>query len=196
MYANCLLAAGTSAVVSTKTRCSFRYRSCPHACFGVTRPKQQSCRILGRVSRTQIAAKQTQDKSDAESTTEKWGLEAGLFKVFTNKDDKGNKTKGQQAKELLTRYGSAYLITSISFAIVSFTLCYALISSGVDVPSLLQRVGLKPSDTSEKVGTFAIAYAAHKALSPVRFPPTVALTPVVAKIIGKKPTEADKPQDL
>ncbi|DBA90359.1 TPA: hypothetical protein ACH3X1_003640 [Trebouxia sp. C0004] len=135
-------------------------------------------------------------QSDAESTTEKWGLEAGLFKVFTNKDDKGNKTKGQQAKELLTRYGSAYLITSISFSIVSFTLCYALISSGVDVPSLLQRVGLKPSDTSEKVGTFAIAYAAHKALSPVRFPPTVALTPIVAKIIGKKPTEADEPQDL
>ena len=70
-------------------------------------------------------------QNDAESTTEKWGLEAGLFKVFTNKDDKGTKTKGQQAKELLTRYGSAYLITSISFAIVSFTLCYALISSGV-----------------------------------------------------------------
>ena len=68
--------------------------------------------------------------------------------------------------------------------------------AGVDVPSLLQRFGLKPSDTSEKVGTFAIAYAAHKALSPVRFPPTVALTPVVAKLIGKKPTEADKPQDL
>ncbi|KAL0049816.1 hypothetical protein WJX82_010396 [Trebouxia sp. C0006] len=148
MYVNCLLAPGTSAVASSKTHC--RFGSCPRTCFGVTRPKQQSCRNLGRGSRTQIAAKQTQDKSDAESTTEKWGLEAGLFKVFTNKDDKGNKTKGQQAKELLTRYGSAYLITSISFAIVSFTLCYALISSGVDVPSLLQRVGLKPSDTSEK----------------------------------------------
>ncbi|KAL0040229.1 hypothetical protein WJX77_000937 [Trebouxia sp. C0004] len=194
MYANCMLASGTSALASTQTRC--RFGSCAHTCFGVTRPKQQSCHTLGRSSRTQIAAKQTQDKSDAESTTEKWGLEAGLFKVFTNKDDKGNKTKGQQAKELLTRYGSAYLITSISFSIVSFTLCYALISSGVDVPSLLQRVGLKPSDTSEKVGTFAIAYAAHKALSPVRFPPTVALTPIVAKIIGKKPTEADEPQDL
>jgi hypothetical protein len=36
-----------------------------------------------------------------------------------------------------------------------------------------------------QVGTFAVAYAAHKALSPVRFPPTVALTPVVAKWIGK-----------
>jgi len=40
------------------------------------------------------------------------------------------------------------------------------------------------------VGTFAIAYAAHKALSPVRFPPTVALTPVVAKWLGKEPAPA------
>lgn len=37
---------------------------------------------------------------------------------------------GQQAKQLLKRYGSAYLITSISFAIVSFAACYALVSSG------------------------------------------------------------------
>jgi len=36
------------------------------------------------------------------------------------------------------------------------------------------------------VGTAAIAYAAHKALSPIRFPPTVALTPVVARWLGRK----------
>lgn len=46
------------------------------------------------------------------------------------------------------------------------------------------------TDTSEKMGTFAIAYAAHKALSPVRFPPTVALTPIVAKWLGKEPAPA------
>lgn len=51
--------------------------------------------------------------------------------------------------------------------------------------SLLSKIGLSVNDTSEKVGTFAIAYAAHKALSPVRFPPTVALTPVVARWTGK-----------
>lgn len=156
-------------------------------------------------------------------------------------------SRTQQAKQLLAQYGSAYLITSISFAIVSFAACYAAVSSGdrahaaqatrmqlawgqsssswqqrrglmvalalqlvssaggpssntpgaripspltpagVDVAALLARVGLTVSDTSEKVGTFAIAYAAHKALSPVRFPPTVALTPVVAKWLGKKP---------
>lgn len=51
---------------------------------------------------------------------------------------------------------------------------------------LLGKIGLEVNSTNESVGTFAIAYAAHKALSPVRFPPTVALTPVVAKWLGKK----------
>lgn len=46
------------------------------------------------------------------------------------------------------------------------------------------------NNTNETVGTFAIAYAAHKALSPVRFPPTVALTPVVARWLGKEPAAA------
>ncbi len=52
--------------------------------------------------------------------------------------------------------------------------------------ALLAKVGLNVNATSEKVGTVAIAYAAHKALSPVRFPPTVALTPVVARMLGKE----------
>lgn len=49
------------------------------------------------------------------------------------------------------------------------------------------RAAAQVTSTSETVGTFAIAYAAHKALSPVRFPPTVALTPVVARWLGKEP---------
>merc|ERR1712146_694849 len=57
-----------------------------------------------------------------------------------------------------------------------------------DVASLLAKVGIAPSDTSEKAGTAAIAYAAHKAASPIRFPPTVALTPIVANWMGKKLT--------
>ena len=65
-------------------------------------------------------------------------------------------------------------------------LCIAAVAvTGVDVASLLSKIGLSVNDSSEKIGTFAIAYAAHKALSPVRFPPTVALTPVVARWTGK-----------
>ncbi|KAG9455028.1 hypothetical protein H6P81_007932 [Aristolochia fimbriata] len=124
----------------------------------------------------------------AEEITEKFGLEAGLWKIFSSKEEKQEeskqKSKTDQAKELLAKYGGAYLATSISLSIVSFTLCYLLISAGVDVASLLQKVGITASETGEKVGTFALAYAAHKAASPIRFPPTVALTPLVASWIG------------
>ena len=43
------------------------------------------------------------------------------------------------------------------------------------------------SSTSETAGTVGLAYAIHKAASPIRFPPTVALTPVVAKrVFGRE----------
>eukprot|EP00244_Chara_vulgaris_P004676 TRINITY_DN1934_c0_g1_i1.p1 TRINITY_DN1934_c0_g1~~TRINITY_DN1934_c0_g1_i1.p1 ORF type:complete len:241 (+),score=30.22 TRINITY_DN1934_c0_g1_i1:414-1136(+) len=133
-------------------------------------------------------------KEDVDKYTRKFGLEAGLWKVFTSKEDTsedGKSVKKNQAKELLARYGGAYLATSISLSLVSITVCYALINSGVDVTSLLAKVGINVDETGEKVGTFALAYAAHKAASPIRFPPTVALTPVVAGWLGKGPKEKE-----
>lgn len=134
---------------------------------------------------------------DVDEVTKKYGLEAGLWKVLTAKNgEEGNKAagpgKGSQAKELLKRYGSAYLITSISLSVVSFGLCYLLVSAGVDVAALLQRIGIDSTSTSEKVGTVAIAYTTHKGLSPIRFPPTVALTPIVARLLGREVAE-EKP---
>lgn len=145
------------------------------------RPSRRAWR--GRVAASEEPKPST--KSEAEEATVKYGLEAGLWKVFTSKDGGDTASKGKQAKDLLKRYGSAYLLTSVSFAIVSFAACYALVNAGVDVAGILSKMGLTVSDTSEKVGTFAISYAAHKALSPVRFGPTVALTPVVARWLGK-----------
>lgn len=51
------------------------------------------------------------------------------MQVMTSQD-KGPVSKTDQAKQLLTQYGSAYLVTSISFAIVSFTACYAAVNAG------------------------------------------------------------------
>ena len=104
--------------------------------------------------------------------------------------------KGAQAKELLKRYGSAYLITSITLSLISFGFCYALVNAGVDIGGLLQKVGLEVTTTSEKVGTVAVAYAAHKAASPIRFPPTVALTPIVAKALGKSTEDNTEDDEL
>jgi hypothetical protein len=138
-------------------------------------------------SRTARFAIDTKDDKKVETEeeqdiTEKFGLEAGLFESLKQKDG------GESAKSLLKKYGIAYLATSIPLALVSFSLCYALVDSGVDVAALLAKVGIENA-ASEKAGTFAIAYGCHKAASPIRFPPTVILTPLVAKLIGKEPTE-------
>ncbi|XP_044481792.1 uncharacterized protein LOC123208382 [Mangifera indica] len=129
--------------------------------------------------------------SSAEEVTKKYGLEAGLWQIFSSKEEgkvegKAKKSRGDQAKELLAKYGGAYLATSITLSLISFALCYALVAAGIDVQALLQKVGISTDATGQQVGTFALAYAAHKAASPIRFPPTVALTPIVASWIGKK----------
>ncbi|KAL3518604.1 hypothetical protein ACH5RR_021193 [Cinchona calisaya] len=144
-----------------------------------------------RIRAVKEKTEEIKSSSSTEEITKKYGLEVGLWKIFSSKgegdeENKEKKSKGDQAKELLAKYGGAYLATSITLSLISFTLCYALISAGVDVPGLLQKVGIATNETGEKVGTFALAYAAHKAASPIRFPPTVALTPIVASWIGKK----------
>jgi len=143
-------------------------------------------------SRTKQEKKQPETTaSSVEDTTEKYGLEVGLFESLKQKDG------GESAKSLLKRYGIAYLATSIPLALISFAICYVLVDSGVDVASLLAKIGIETSTggVGEKAGTLALAYAAHKAASPIRFPPTVVLTPVVAKLIGKEPVAEDEQAD-
>jgi hypothetical protein len=118
---------------------------------------------------------------DIETTTKKYGLEVGLWKSMTNKDGSSIKPG-----DLLKKYGAAYLLTSISLAIVSYAICYFLVRAGVDVPTLLKKINIEVTTTASNVGTAGIAYVIHKAASPIRFPPTVALTPVVAEILGKR----------
>jgi hypothetical protein len=170
--------------------------SSPMVAAWVQMPAQQLSSVRSMTSsrsRTARFAIDTKDEKKAETdedqdTTEKFGLEVGLFESLKQKDG------GESAKSLLKKYGIAYLATSIPLALVSFSLCYALVDSGVDVAALLAKVGIDNA-ASEKAGTFAIAYSFHKAASPIRFPPTVILTPLVAKLIGKEPTEVTEDTD-
>lgn len=130
----------------------------------------------------------SREPEDLEETTRKYGLEAGLYKAVTAKPEDGQKVKPQ---DLLKKYGAAYLATSITLAIISYGLCYLLVSTGVDVSKLLEKVGIQSTTAAANTGTAAIAYAVHKAASPIRFPPTVMLTPVVAGWFGKKNVEEE-----
>ncbi|KAJ6798232.1 Uncharacterized protein M6B38_214100 [Iris pallida] len=161
----------------------------PSSSLLLKKTRTQSFRIHALQETREETKPTPQSSSSAEEATAKYGLEFGLWKIFSSKGEGEGKSKTDQAKELLTKYGGAYLITSITLSLISFSLCYVLIGAGIDVQSLLSKIGIVTDETGGKVGTVALAYAAHKAASPIRFPPTVALTPVVAGWIGKKADE-------
>jgi hypothetical protein len=80
-----------------------------------------------------------------------------LLQIFSSKEEEGGeegdekktKSRTDQAKDLLAKYGGAYLATSITLSIISFTACYLLINAGVDVQQLLAKVRATPhSQTS------------------------------------------------
>ena len=104
----------------------------------------------------------------------------------------------QVAKELFTLYGPVYLGTSLVFAAISFVLFYALVSAGVDIRQFIDGLGNllaktpigRPAALDQippQVGNAALAYIAHKAASPLRFPITVAAVPLVARLFKKNP---------
>jgi len=165
----------------------------PSPSYQQRQPQQGTTTTTTSSSSSSSLSSTTQERQKTEDSveeaTEKYGLEVGLFKSLQNKDG------GESAKSLLKKYGIAYLATSIPLALVSFAICYVLVDNGVDVGNLLSQVGIESGGATETAGTFAIAYAAHKAASPIRFPPTVILTPVVAKLIGKEPDEVDDDDD-
>ena len=160
----------------------------------------------GSSSSSALRAQKSDREREIDAVTKKWGLEAGLWNVFKSPASSANQadkagvdetdasvtpSRMDMAKALLKRYGSAYLFTSISLSLISITVFYFLVAGGVDVAGLLEKVGINVNATSESFGTFALAYAAHKASSPIRFGPTVALTPLVAKWLGKEIVDDD-----
>ena len=163
------------------------------ALLGLPRPplrKLLSLRgdALARPPTTQTASLSVdQSNDDLDAIARERGLEIALWKTMR----RSGMGKADQAKGLLRKYGAAYLLTSISLAIVSYAMCFTLISRGVDIAALLRLVGID-TIVSRGQGTAAIAYAVHKAASPIRFAPTVALTPIVSGVLrGSRAPEKD-----
>lgn len=78
-----------------------------------------------------------------------------------------------------------------------------MIAAGVDVRALVNAFGDLLSHTpigrpavldsvSDTASTATLAYIAHKAVSPLRFPLTVAATPAVAKVFSKRGEDKEK----
>ncbi|XP_056404226.1 protein FAM210B, mitochondrial isoform X2 [Hyla sarda] len=100
--------------------------------------------------------------------------------------DEGQKpSKTQQLKRVFKEYGGVAVAFHVGISLVSLGIFYALVSSGLDVPSLLLKVGFSEAVVQSKLAagtsTFVLAYAVHKLFAPVRISITVVSVPFLVR---------------
>uniref|UniRef100_A0A4Y0BR95 DUF1279 domain-containing protein n=1 Tax=Anopheles funestus TaxID=62324 RepID=A0A4Y0BR95_ANOFN len=99
-------------------------------------------------------------------------------------------SRKDRLKKAIKEYGSTVLVFHVSISLASLGTCYLLVSSGIDMVSLLDRMGWGDSAIASKAGagagTFVIAYAIHKVFAPVRISITLGATPLIVRYLRRK----------
>jgi len=115
---------------------------------------------------------------------------------------KRKKRKPSKVDQMLERYGTAAFVTWFGIFFSSIAMFWLLLEVGTDVNSLVETVvgwwGGDPSawtEGSANAGQLAIAYLATQVIKPLRIGLFVALTPVVARFVGRKDAGEKKPAD-
>jgi hypothetical protein len=85
----------------------------------------------------------------------------------------------ERLKEFFQKYGKTGLMYYSLISTTSLVSIYTIVSSGVDIPHLISKITGKESKSGgwvHKAGGFAIAYAIHKSLLPIRLLLTAGVT--------------------
>ncbi|XP_038606554.1 protein FAM210B, mitochondrial [Tachyglossus aculeatus] len=103
--------------------------------------------------------------------------------------DEQKPSKSQQLKKIFKEYGAVGVSFHIGISLMSLGIFYLVVSSGVDVPAILIKIGFKESFVQSKVAagtsTFVVAYAIHKLLAPMRISITIVSVPLIVRYFRK-----------
>ncbi len=95
-------------------------------------------------------------------------------------------TISQRTRAFFREYGKVGLGVYMCISTVSLATIYSAVRLGVDVPALLERVGVARGRLWDTAGTFALAYGVHKLFLPVRLLLTVSLTRAIHRRLYPK----------
>lgn len=115
--------------------------------------------------------------------------EKGFKQLMEVSEQQAKQSWRQRAKNFAIEYGRVGICTHIVLSLVSFSIIYVGVSSGLDVSAFLDSVGLSipaSDSTTNSAGSLLIAYAIYKILAPVRWPLTLAITPVVLRLLRRR----------
>ncbi|XP_051931998.1 protein FAM210B, mitochondrial isoform X4 [Hippocampus zosterae] len=98
-------------------------------------------------------------------------------------ENKPNKT--QQLKKVFKEYGAVGVSFHVGISLMSLGMFYILISSGIDMASVLSKLGFSEAVIRSKMAagtsTFVLAYAVHKLFAPVRISITLVSVPFIVR---------------
>ncbi|TMW46468.1 hypothetical protein DOY81_008452 [Sarcophaga bullata] len=122
-----------------------------------------------------------------------WNVQ--INRTFCTKIDNPEKknevrSKRDQLKQAFKDYGSTIIIFHVAISLVSLGSFYLLVSSGIDLVALLERLEFAPTALKSNIAlgasNFVIAYAVHKVFAPVRISITLGATPFIVKYLRSK----------
>ncbi|KAG8131703.1 hypothetical protein E2320_009605 [Naja naja] len=97
--------------------------------------------------------------------------------------------KSHQLKKIFKEYGAVGVTFHIGISLVSLGMFYLVVSSGVDMTTILFKLGFDEAVVRSKLAagtsTFVLAYAIHKLFAPVRISITVVSVPFLVRYFRK-----------
>ncbi|XP_032074352.1 protein FAM210B, mitochondrial [Thamnophis elegans] len=97
--------------------------------------------------------------------------------------------KSHQLKKIFKEYGAVGVTFHIGISLVSLGMFYLIVSSGVDMTTILFKLGFDEALVRSKLAagtsTFVLAYAIHKLFAPVRISITVVSVPFLVRYFRK-----------
>lgn len=101
----------------------------------------------------------------------------------------GKPSKTQQLKKVFKEYGAVGVSFHVVISLMSLGMFYLLISSGIDMASLLCKLGFSEAMVQSKMAagtsTFVLAYAVHKLFAPARISITLVSVPLIVRYLRK-----------
>lgn len=91
-------------------------------------------------------------------------------------------------KEAVKLYGKTVIVVYVSVGLVNLSICYLAIANGVDMVGILSKLpylGEKVASSAAGAGasTFVVAYFVHKMMAPIRISATLAITPLIVRVL-------------
>ncbi|XP_043088088.1 protein FAM210B, mitochondrial isoform X5 [Puntigrus tetrazona] len=128
---------------------------------------------------------ETRDERAADVQTDQVSSASGA--EGQRSEEKPSKT--QQLKKVFKEYGAVGVSFHIGISLISLGTFYLAVSSGLDVTSLLCKLGFSESVVQSRLAagtsTFVLAYAVHKLFAPLRISVTLVCVPLIVRHLRK-----------